>query len=62
MRMDFSDAGGEMTLSLMQQVRLQVTDASLQVFQGLARRKNKFPAGCIMVMLFVPVGELVVTG
>ena len=35
-------------------VRLLATDMLREAFQGLARRKNKFPAGDVMVMLLVP--------
>ena len=34
--------------------RLAVTDRLGKAFQGLARRKNKYPVGGVMVMLFVP--------
>jgi hypothetical protein len=59
MRMDFPDVSVKMTCNLMQYVRLQVTETSLQAFQGLARRKNKFPVGGVMVMLLVPLLVLV---
>jgi hypothetical protein len=35
-------------------VCFQVPDALLHAFQGLLNRKNKFPTGDEMVMLFAP--------
>jgi hypothetical protein len=34
-------------------------DTLLPVFQGLERRKNKFPVGEVIVMLFVPLAVLI---
>jgi hypothetical protein len=34
--------------------RVWVSGTLLRAFQGLDKRKNKFPIGGVMVMLFVP--------
>ena len=39
---------------LTEHVRLEAADTFLQANQGWTRRKNKLPAGGVMVMLLVP--------
>jgi hypothetical protein len=47
-------------LKLTEHVWFQESDTLLGVIQGLLKRKNRFPVGGVMVMLFVPLLVVVV--
>jgi hypothetical protein len=46
-------------IHLAEHVWFPVSDMLLPAFQGLDNRKNKFPAGNVMVTLFVPFAALI---